>query len=70
MCAYICIHLKLQCSSLIIKYLFIFKEESKHSPMHIIKIKIKRKSKFCKNFIIYTINFENNGLPILDLFYL
>lgn len=60
MCVHICIHLKLQCSSLIIKYLFIFKEESKHSPMHIIKIKIKSKSKFCKNFIIYTVNFENN----------
>lgn len=68
MCVHICIHLKLQCSSLIIKYLFIFKEESKHSPMHIIKI--KSKCKFCKNFIIYTVNCENNGLPILDLFYL
>lgn len=68
MCVHICIHLKLQCSILTLKYLFIFKKESRHSPTHIIKIKIK--SKLHKNFIIYTVNFENNGLSILNLFYL
>lgn len=70
MCVHICIHLKLQCSILTLKYLFVFKEGSRHSPMHIIEIKIKSKSKLCKSFIIYTVNFENNGLSILNLFYL
>lgn len=48
MCVHICIHLKLQCSILTLKYLFIFKEGRRHSPMHIIKIKIKAKVNFVK----------------------